>query len=220
MAFVGLANPYIAKLVDEEKKKYSGCFACGEAISVSVTPNYNEAKLYANNRLSDMAKEFKDGSISLGTDHLPVNALEVCFGHEVDQTNKTVTYRTDDDGEFVGVGFYVDERISGRTQYVATIIYKVKFSESANEHTTKGESLEFKTPTIEGTIAGLKTGEWKTTKTFNDVADADKWLRDALGFEDPSVTPPETPGSGGDQGGTSGDADSGGQEGKTLELTE
>ena len=207
MAFVGLANPYIAKLVDEGKKKYSGCFACGEAISVSVTPNYNEAKLYANNRLKDMVKEFKDGAISLGTDHLPIAASEVCFGHEVDQSGRTVTYRTDDEGEFVGVGFYVDIRISSRKEYEATVIYKVKFSESTNEHTTKGETLEFKTPTIEGTIAGLKTGEWKITKTFDDAADADKWLRDTLGLEEPSVTPPETPG-GGDQGGTSGGEES------------
>lgn len=211
MAFVGLANPYIAKLIEEERRKYSGCFACGEAISVSVTPNYNEAKLYSNNRLSDMAKEFKDGNISLGTDHLPICARKVCFGHEVDESGKTVTYRTDDEGEFVGVGFYVDERIAGRKQYEATIIYKVKFSESANEHTTKGESLEFKTPTIEGTIAGLKSGEWKITKTFDDAADADKWLRDTLGYEEPSVTPPDTP-DGGEQGDGQEASGDGGQE--------
>lgn len=227
MAYVGLANPYIARLVDEEKKVYSGCFACGEAISVSVTPNYNEAKLHSNNRLSDIAKEFKDGNISLGTSHLPFVALEVCFGHEVNQDDRAVTYRTDDDGAFVGVGFYVDERIFGQLQYTATVIHKVKFTESANEHTTKGETLEFKTPTIEGVIAGLRTKEWKTTKTFDDAADANKWLRDMLGYEETSVTPPAPSGGedssemtgGEDQGETSGNTEGGSYDGKEPELT-
>lgn len=77
MAFVGLLNPYIASLVNEEEKLYKDCFMCGEAISVNVTPNYNEAKLYSNNRLKEYAKEFKDGSITLGTDHLPIEASKV-----------------------------------------------------------------------------------------------------------------------------------------------
>lgn len=189
MAYVGLSNPYIAKLVNEAAKIYTGCFSCGEAVSVNITPNYNEAKLFSNNRLSDMAKEFKDGSISLGTDRLPIQALKTCFGHEVDDAGKKVTYRTGDYGDFVGVGFYVDERIAGKTKYVATILYKVRFSEAANEYATKGESLEFKTPTIEGTIAGLETGEWKTTNIFDTKTEADAWLRETLGYKEEN--PPE-----------------------------
>lgn len=184
MAFVGLSNPYIAKLADEAAKKYTGCFACGKAITLDIVPNYNEAKLYANNRLAEMAKEFKDGNITLGTDRLPVEALETCFGHEVDSGKNEVTYRTGDDGNIVGVGFYVNEMIDNRRQYVATVIYKVKFSEASNNYTTKGETLEFKTPSIEGTIAGLESGEWKTTRTFETSSDADKWLRDTLGYEE------------------------------------
>ena len=191
MAYVGLANPYIAKLVDEATKKYKDCFMCGKAITLNVTPNYNEAKLYANNQLAEAAKEFKDGNITLGTDRLPLKALEVCFGHNVNHEENEVTYKTNDNANAVGVGFYVDEMISGKRQYAATIIYKVTFSESAEDYTTKGETIEFKTPSIEGIIAGLETGEWKTTKTFDTAEQADTWLRSTLGYEEPTDSNPE-----------------------------
>ncbi len=191
MAYVGLANPYIAKLIDEAQKKYTDCFKCGKAININITPNYNEAKLYADNQLAEVAKEFKDGNITLGTDRLPMKALEVCFGHNVNNEKNEVTYKTNDNANAVGVGFYVDEMISGKRQYVATIVYKATFSESADDYTTKGETIEFKTPSIEGTIAGLETGEWKTTKTFGTAALADAWLRETLGYKEPTVQAPE-----------------------------
>lgn len=188
MAFIGLMNPYIAKLVDEEKKKYSDCFLCGEAITVNVTPNYNEAKLHSNNRLSEYVKEFKDGSMVLGTNRLPIEASKVCFGHEVSDDDREVTYKTNDTANYVGVGFYADEMINGRKQYVATIVYKVKFGEAADEYATKGENIEFKTPSIDGVIAGLKNNEWKRTKVCDTENDADKWLRDTLGYIEGNVS--------------------------------
>ena len=182
MAFVGLANPYMAKLIDESAKTYEGGFQCGKAMSMNITPNYNEAKLYANNKLSEYAKEFKDGNMTLGTDTLPSKALSTCFGHEVDDSENTVVYKADDQANNVGVGFLVTEMIDNVTKYVATIVYKVKFAESANDYTTKGENIEFKTPSIEGTIAALSTGEWKTTKTFTTEKEADEFLRTTLGI--------------------------------------
>lgn len=181
MAFIGLMNPYIARLVDEATQEYADFFMCGEAISVSVTPNYNEAKLYSNNQLKEYVKEFKDGSMSLGTDHLPIQASSVCFGHEVSDDDREIVYKTNDSANYVGVGFFADQIIDGKRSYVATIVYKVKFGEAANEYTTKGESIEFKTPSIDGVIAGLSNKEWKRTKIFDTESEADKWLKGILG---------------------------------------
>ena len=103
MAYVGLSNPYIAKLVDEAEKTYTDCFACGKAMTVNITPNYNEAKLYANNQLAENVKEFKDGNITLGTDRLPTKAMTVCFGHTVSEDEKEVVYKTNDAANYVGV---------------------------------------------------------------------------------------------------------------------
>lgn len=183
MAFIGLMNPYIARLVDEEKKKYMDCFMCGEAISVNVTPNYNEAKLHSNNRLSEYVKEFKDGNMVLGTNRLPIEASKVCFGHEVSEDNCEVTYKTNDSANYVGVGFYADEIINGKRQYVATVVYKVKFGEAADEYSTKGDNIDFKTPKIEGVIAGISNNEWKKTKIFNTESEADEWLQEFFEYK-------------------------------------
>lgn len=186
MAFIGLLNPYIALLVDEERKIYSDFFMCGEAIKVNVTPNYNEAKLHSNNRLKEYVKEFTDGSIILGTDHLPIEASKICFGHEVIDDDREVVYKTNDMANYVGVGFFADEILDGQRRYVATVIYKVKFGEAADEYSTKGGNIEFKTPNIEGVIASIKNNEWKRVKIFDTESDADKWLRGILG--DKTVT--------------------------------
>lgn len=186
MAFIGLLNPYIALLVDEEKKIYSDLFMCGEAIKVNVTPNYNEAKLHSNNRLKEYVKEFTDGNITLGTDHLPIKASKICFGHEVIDDDREVIYKTNDMANYVGVGFYADEILDGQRRYVATVIYKVKFGEAADEYSTKGGNIEFKTPNIEGVIASIANNEWKRVKIFDTESDADKWLRGIFG--DKTVT--------------------------------
>lgn len=124
----------------------------------------------------------------LGTNRLPIEASKVCFGHEVSDDDREVTYKTNDTANYVGVGFYADEMINGRKQYVATIVYKVKFGEAADEYATKGENIEFKTPSIDGVIAGLKNNEWKRTKVCDTENDADKWLRDTLGYIEGNVS--------------------------------
>ena len=184
MAYVGLSRPYVAKLVNEGSKTYSNCFRCGKAISLSVTPNYNEVKLYADNVLDEYVKEFKDGTISLGTDRLPSVAQTVMFGHTVTTGagGDTVTYKSNDNAEYVGVGFVIDEVLDGAKTYTATIIYKCKFAEAADSYTTKGDSIEFKTPTIEGAIAALSDYTWKTVKTFASAEGAEQFIQTTLGY--------------------------------------
>ncbi len=178
MAYVGLAKPYIAKLVNEVTKTYTNGFKCGKAISVNIQPNYNEGKLYADNQLSEYVKEFKDGTMTLGTDQLPKAAESVCFGHTV--TDNGVNYKTGDSANFVGVGFYVDEMVDGVKKYAAIVIYKVKFTENAEDYSTKGENIEFKTPSITGTIAGLGSTDWKDRKTFDSEKEAEDWIKEVL----------------------------------------
>lgn len=183
MAFVGLSRPYIAQLDNETTKHYTNCFKCGKAISLSVTPNYNEVKLYADNVLDEYVKEFKDGTISLGTDRLPAQAQTVMFGHTVNTVGgQTITYKSNDNANYVGIGFVIDEVLDGAKSYTATIIYKCKFTEAADSYTTKGDSIEFKTPTVEGAVAALSDYTWKTVKTFTSAEGAEAFIQTTLGY--------------------------------------
>lgn len=190
MAYIGLAKPIVAKLASQSTSTgvttptYSDGFVCGKAISLNVTPNYNEVKLFADNILDEYVKEFKDGTISLGTDRLPIDAQTVMFGHTVTGSTSTeeVTYKTGDSANYVGVGFYIDEMLDGAKSYTGTVIYRCKFTEAADDFTTKGDSIEFKTPTLEGAISALDDGKWKITKKFATEAAAEAWIKSTLGL--------------------------------------
>lgn len=177
MAFVGLSKPYIALLKDEATPTYEKGFKCGKAMTLNITPNYNEASLYADNQRAEYEKEFKDGTITLGTDRLPVDAATVLFNHEYDDADKKTTYKTSDSANYVGVGFVVQKVLDGVKSYEATIVYKCKFTEGADDYTTKGESIEFKTPSLEGAISALETGVWKTTQEFDTEANAESFIK-------------------------------------------
>ena len=67
----------------------------------------------------------------------------------------------------------------------AMVIYKVKFAEPPEDENTKGESVEFSTPTLEGTIAQLANGDWKIAKTFSSKADAVSYIQGLLAAPTP-----------------------------------
>lgn len=187
MAYIGLAKPYISKLKDETTSPegvttptYEKGFKCGKAINVNITPNYNEAKLYADNILDEYAKEFKDGTVKLGTDRLPIEAQGVVFSHETSEDGKTVNYKTGDNANWVGVGVYVEEILDGKKQYVAIVLYKCKFTEAAMDYETKGENITFKTPSIEGSVSALEDTRWKTTKSFEKEIEAENFIKTTL----------------------------------------
>lgn len=188
MAYIGLAHPVIAALKSQSTiagvttPTYGDAFICGKAVSLSVTPNYNESKLYADNILDEYVREFKDGTVSMGVDRLPVKAQSVMFGHTVDESGKEVSYKSGDSGNYVGIGFYVDEMVDGVKQYTASIIYKARFAEGATDYTTKGDSIEFKTPVLEGAIAALDDGNWKKDKVFATESEAIVWIEQQLNY--------------------------------------
>jgi len=181
VAYVGLAKPIIAKLKETAGvATYSDGFAFGKAISLDIAPEYNEASLYCDNQQVETEKEFKQAIVTLGTTTIPTQAYSVMFGHEV--KNKAsgieIIFKTDDASIYVGFGCYTDETIEGVRKYVVMWIHKVKFTQSQESYKTKGDSIEFQTPSITGVAIGTDTKNWKTTKIFNTQEAAVTWLKE------------------------------------------
>ena len=186
MANIGLIKPLIAKLTDESTKAYSNGFYCGHAIQVDVTPNYSEGSLYGDDMLVEYDKEFKDGDISLNTTHLPIASASTMFGHAVN--GQQVVYKSGDEANYVGVGFLTKKKVDGVTTYVGNVIYKAKFTEGQETNKTKGDTIEYGTPTIAGKIAPLSTtGEWKATKEFETQAEAVAWYEGILNYTETAM---------------------------------
>lgn len=184
----GLSKPWIAKL-NPATNTYSDAFKCGKAISTSVTPNYNEAPLYADNIQTENVTEFKNANVNIGTDRLPQQAAVVMFGHTVAK-NGEESSRTEDEAGYIGYGFITAEIQSGVKKYRACVLLKVKMKEGEESFETKGESIVFKTPSLSGTAIANDNGEWRIKSPYYATeAEADKWIQTKLGAVEQCATP-------------------------------
>ena len=188
MANFGLSKPWIAKY-NPSTGKYSNAFKCGSAISTAVTPNYNEAALFADDQQIENVSEFKNANVSLGVDRMPVIAASIMFGHEVDGEGVEIS-NADDFGNYVGYGFITREKLDGANKFRACLLIKVLFKEGEESFETKGDSITFKTPSLSGTAMANEDGKWrKKSPYFNSLAEADKWLQMELGAIEKCETP-------------------------------
>lgn len=181
----GLSNPYIAKYVSDGV--YTNGFKCGEAVSTSVTPAYNEGSCYGDNKQTEYVKEFKNAAIEAGVTRLPLIAKNVLFGHSVDSDIEVSN--TDDEANYVGYGFISSEAVNGKRQYGACVILKVLFAEGADSYTTKGDSITFSTPTISGTAIAIGNGDWRKRKYFDTKEEAEAYIEGILNIKPMCDTP-------------------------------
>lgn len=188
MAKVGFRKIYIAKRT--AAGTYEKPFKFGKAINLSVSPQYAEGTLYADDALAEEDKEFKYADVTLGTNTIPAESHTIMFGHKVDESGE-ITHSTDDQGQYVGQGWLSVERVDGVRSFVANFLKKVKFTEPSEEYETKGDSIAYKTPSISGKAMAEEDGSWKAAKPFATEEEALTWLFEKFGAEN---TEPEEQG--------------------------
>lgn len=93
------------------------------------------------------------------------------FGHTVNKEKNEIVYGSEDEAAYVGVAWLTAEKVDGVKKYCANFLPKVKFSEPSDEFATKGENIEYKTPSISGR-AMANEKKWKRVKKFNTEAEA------------------------------------------------
>ena len=181
MAYVGLRKPIIAKM--KEGGGYEEPFRMGKAIGINVTPNYAEGSLNADDVQAEYDKEFNYADVTLNTSTIPMEAHERMFGHKVDETKKNVKFNVEDQQNYVGMGWISVEKVDGVRSFIGNFLKKVKFSEPSEEYATKGDSIEYKTPSISGRAMGDDNGEWKEISKFDTEAAALEWINTMFGAD-------------------------------------
>lgn len=176
MAKIGLSSLYYSNLTEanDGTPSYDGAKSLGKAVSANVSVTNNSATLYADDVLAESDTTFQSGTITLGVDEDADATFAPLLGHNITTGDNggVVTKSTADVAPYVGVGRIITKMVSGTLYYKAEVLYKVKFSEPSQDDQTKGESIEFRTPEIEGMISALANGNWCTSKTFTAKADA------------------------------------------------
>ncbi len=179
MAYVGLRKPIIGKM--DENGTYEDPFAFGKAVGLTVTPNYAEGSLNADDMQAEYSKEFNYAETTLNTSTIPIQAHQAMFGHQVNEENKGVTFNSNDQSNYVGQGWISVEVVNGVRSFVGNFLKKVKYSEPNEEYATKGDSIEYKTPSITGRALPIDDGTWKETNSFKTEEEALAWIYEKFG---------------------------------------
>lgn len=150
MATIGLDKLFYANIEEDDQgyETYGEPQVLAKAMTADLTVELNEATLYADDGAAEVVKEFKAGTLSLGVDDIGAAVASDLTGTTID-SNGVVISTSEDGGRPVAVGFRA-KRSNGKYRYFW--LYRVKFGIPATNLATKGDSITFSTPTIEGTI--------------------------------------------------------------------
>lgn len=150
MATIGLDKLYYSKITEDENgnETYAVPQSLAKAMTAELSVELAEATLYADDGAAEVVKEFQSGTLSLGVDNIGLSVAADLTGATIDKNNVLVS-ASEDGGDPVAVGFRA-KKANGKYRYFW--LYRVKFGIPAANLTTKGDSIEFSTPSIEGTV--------------------------------------------------------------------
>lgn len=150
MATIGLDKLYYSKITEDASgnETYATPVTLAKAVSAELSVELAEATLYADDVAAEIVKEFKSGTLTLGVDDIGINVAADLTGAQIDK-NKVLISGGQDAGSPVAIGFRA-KKSNGKYKYYW--LYRVKFGIPAASLATKGDSITFSTPSIEGTV--------------------------------------------------------------------
>lgn len=194
MAKIGLSKPYYAIYSNSGNTvTYSNGGSMGKAIDVDVSiDTADDNNLYADNSVAETDRTFGSGTVSLNTDDLSHDVSKAILGlHEesitgitgiTDTSPKELIYDDRQVTPYLGIGFIIKKRVGGVDAWRAVVLRKVMFSVPSDAATTQGESIEWQTPTVEGTIMrdDGTYHAWKSETTLSTEAQAEAYIKSKL----------------------------------------
>lgn len=181
MAYVGLRHIIMAPWTKDNT--YGEKFGFGKAIGLQINPSYAEGSLFADDKQAEYDKEFSYADVTLNTNTIPVTAHTEMFGHTKESNSEEITYKAGDQSAYVGMAWMSVEKVDGVRKFIGNFICKVKFSEPSEDYATKGESIEYKTPSISGRAIAQDDGKWKIVEKFDTEEAAMEWINEKFGSE-------------------------------------
>ena len=185
MASIGLRR-FRYGLMNEDEETYGQVGTLAGAIECKVSLNIANAKLHADDVTKENIDEFIDGTITMGIDDDDDEKFSVLLGEQSEnyttgegtsaKTVKVYKSNTNDIAKYFGFGQVVPKIISGSRKYKVEWFPKVQFKPFVVDKKTKGDSLEFTTPSVEGTIFADNNGDWRKRATFDTEEEANTFL--------------------------------------------
>ena len=189
MARIGLNNfRYAVATINETNGAitYGTVKKPGKAVSFSFEPTTSDAKLYADDSLAESDNRVTGGTCTMGIDRLDAETMAEILGHTYNSETNEVISNVNDVAPYVGIGRIVRVMVDGTQKFRATFLSQCKFAEPSADDNTMGESVEFSTYELPGSVVVPADGTWRREKVFTSQADAISYL-EGLFSPSPSV---------------------------------
>lgn len=149
MATIGLRDVHYAILTRDDATgvAYETPVRIAGAISANVNPNTSSATLFADDGPYDSATTMGEIELELNMADIPAAVQAALLGHTYAQG--MVVKKASDQPPYVAIAY---RSLKSNGAYRYTWLYKGKFADGEENNQTKGDSIEWQTPTITGSF--------------------------------------------------------------------
>ena len=185
MAFVGLLYAVAAPIqteADGQAITYGKGQVIGGMMTAEISYTRNSNPLYADDRVMEEDNSITGGTIKMGVDDVNDDARVMMLGDvKEDDAGEEVYHETGESAPYVGTGYIRVRRKDNKTNYIAYWVHKAIFGIGTESAKTKGQNIEWQTPTLEGSIMGVKNNaalqtRFRERRTFTKESEARTWL--------------------------------------------
>ena len=183
---VGLRDVHYAILDtdnDTDGATYEAPVGLIGAITANINPNASTETLFADDGPMEVASTLGNIELELTLADIPLPTQAILLGHTWDDADKRLTRKSEDTPPWIAVGFRA-LKSNGNYRYVW--LTKGKFMIPEEGHETRGDTIEFQTPTITGAFTkrdfddiyqllgdqdeeGFDPADWFATSTLNNT---------------------------------------------------
>lgn len=156
-----------------------------KVVDEKFSAEFNSAELYGNDTLVESDYTFKSGTLSITICDDEDTFCAELLGNTIatDTESGEVRQNVNDTAPYIGYGHIVPKKVNGVSKYKVEFFPKVKVTSITTEASTKGDSPEFKTTSLEAKVYAVDTaigkaveGDWEIHKTFSTLAEAETYL--------------------------------------------
>ena len=192
MAFVGLLYAVAAPIqteADGQAITYGKGQVIGGMMTAEISYTRNSNPLYADDRVMEEDNSITGGTIKMGVDDVNDDARVMMLGDVKEgDAGEEVYHETGESAPYVGTGYIRVRRKDNKTNYIAYWVHKAIFGIGTESAKTKGQNIEWQTPTLEGSIMGVKNNaalqtRFRERRTFAMESEARAWLVQKAGIE-------------------------------------
>jgi len=167
---------------------YTGGTSIGDAMNVDIQMKFAEGRLYAESTLAEYMKLAVGGTISIAEKYIPDAAQKLMFGATEgsrsvsSKTVKGLKHSAKAEAANVGIAFYCPDMVDGALKYTCVFIPRCLFGLPGMRLQTKGENIQFSTPTVSGEFMADHSSAQNMleTATADDEATAIAWVKAVL----------------------------------------